>query len=296
MIEKEELDIVYKKNINSDDPNELFSLMENIIYFFDEEKLNDFISKKKSVLLKNDSIRFIENHIYFYLNQDKYQKGLDVLEFYMQEPFINLSTEEFMKELHQKICDKLNPNKHSFTFDYQKMEEVFLSNNEDKILSVVKHLSEINIRKHLPFIEKMLLSSTEYRFKILLQFILVEQSIDKEIFILNGNEKFSYNPSKALLPFDTKEYKNAENYLKKLNESPSVVNMAIQIMNTTLVRIYPTNILKKYDNPYILCEIFVFLAKDYLQEKVNILSLKKNTDLEIDELNEIIDYLTKILA
>ena len=281
---------------DSNNPSTLFKAMNIIISLSDEEKLNSFIEEKKDILIKADPIKFIGYHVDFYVYQENIKKGLEILEMYQEAPFISLACEDFMRELHDELINLLYPKKKSVNYSVDKLENDLLSSNEDKIMSALKFLGECNIRNYLVLIEKILISKLLYKYKILLQFMLIEQGVNSNICVQKDDGKvFYFNPCHQQLPFATEIYGKAREYIEKLNESPSIINMALQIMNTSLVRMYPDNILNKYTSPYIACEIYVYMAKEFMFESTDINELIKNTELDSEEINLTISYLRELL-
>lgn len=281
---------------SSNDPLDLFKAMNIIISLSDEKILNEFILKKKDILIKSDPIKFIGYHVDFYVYQDKLKEGLEILELYQNAPFISLTCEDFMRDLHEELMNLLYPKKKDVHFSIDKLESDLLSSNEDKIMNSIKFLGESNVRNYMTLIENILVSKLLYKYKILLQFILIEQGVNSNICITKDDGSVFYTiPSKQELPFSTEIYKKSKEYIEKLNESPSIINMSIQVMNTCLVRMFPDNILTKYASPYIACEIFVYLAKEYMFENPNIDLLLTNSELDYDEIDKIIKYLKELL-
>lgn len=281
----------------SDKAVDLFKAMDIILRIGDEEILVSFITKNHDILMKNDSIRFMSNHIDFYIGKEKYFEALNVLEKYQEEPFINLTTEDFMNELHSKLLNYIYPKRKKSEFTDDDLIGELFSNNEDKFLHSIKYLSDVNVRKYLPVIEKVLLSNVKYRFKILLQFVLIEQGIDKKICVKKDDgDVFYFVPNQTILPFQTVEYKLALKYIESLNESPSIIENAVQLMNMIEVRVFPFSFLKRYNSAGVSAEIIVFLTKKLLLEEPSLIDLEANTEIDSNELNDIIDELTMIIS
>lgn len=271
----------------SNDSKNLFLAMELIVELGDEELLKDFIEKYKNQLYRFDPIKFIGTHVDFYMQKEDFFNALDILSFYQNEPFINLTTDDFMKELKEEIIKLMKPNKNKY--DILNAEKDLYSENEECLLRAISYLSKCNARENLLLFENALKSNILYRYKILLQFIVIEQAIDQEFIVKQDDENcFTFNPSKTLLPFDRQEYKLLVKYLNSLNESPSIIKTALELLNTIEVRIFPKSILQEDITRENIGEIFIYLAKDYLMEKPNIEDLVFNTGLSEEELNKII--------
>lgn len=281
---------------DSEDPRMLFKAMDIIILLSDEDKLNIFVEKNKQKLLNNDPVRFIGLHVDFYVRQDKLLEGLKVLESYQEAPFINLTTEDFMKELHEKLLSLIYPKKKSVDYNEDKLISDLYSTNEDKILHAIKYLSNCNVRNYLDIIEKALVSNLFYRYKILLQFVLIEQGINKKVCVkLDNGELFYFVPSQTSLPFQVEEYKTCVNYIAKLNESPSVIDNALRLVNMIEVKVFPFSFLKRYSSPLIAAEIIIYLTKKLLLENPDINELIKNTGLDNQEIDQVLEELNNII-
>ena len=80
-----------EKNIlilkNSQKIDDLFLCIRYLIELNDENKFNEFIEEKKSVLLKADPIKFIGYHIDFYVCHERYLESLNLLHFYQEVYF-----------------------------------------------------------------------------------------------------------------------------------------------------------------------------------------------------------------
>ena len=210
----------------SDDIRDLFLAMKLVSNTFDEDLLSDFINKYKDKIYKKDPILFIGYHVNFYVLKEKYIEALQVLKCYQNEPFINLTTDDFMNDLEKEIKKLMTPTK-QHKYSLLDAEQDIYSQNEDKLSKAISFLSQYNVRNCLPFFKDALISSISYYSKILLQFILIEQSVNDVFKVSNGEKEFEFNPSQTLLPFDRENYKNVSNYIKNQNESPSVINTAI---------------------------------------------------------------------
>lgn len=274
----------------SDDIKDLFLAMKLISSTFDENLLSDFIKKYKDKIYKKDPILFIGHHVNFYVLQEKYIEALQVLKCYQNEPFINLTTDDFMNDLEKEIKKLMTPTK-QHKYSLLDAEQDIYSQNEDKLSKAISFLSQYNVRNCLPFFKDALISSISYYSKILLQFILIEQSVNDVFKVSNGEKEFEFNPSQTLLPFDRENYKNVSNYIKNQNESPSVINTAVELLNTLEVKMFPSSIINECDEYGNIAEILIFVAKKYLLENPSFSQLVYNTQMTEIELNKIINII-----
>lgn len=279
----------------SDDIRDLFLAMKLVSNTFDEDLLSDFIKKYKDKIYKKDPILFIGYHVNFYVLQEKYIEALQVLKCYQNEPFINLTTDDFMNDLEKEIKKLMIPTK-QHKYSLLDAEQDIYSQNEDKLSKAISFLSQYNVRNCLPFFKDALISSISYYSKILLQFILIEQSVNDVFKVSNGEKEFEFNPSQTLLPFDRENYKNVSNYIKNQNESPSVINTAIEILNTLEVKMFPSSITNECEEYENIGEILIFVAKKYLLENPSFSKLVYDTQMTEIDLNKIINNINAKIA
>ncbi len=279
----------------SDDIRDLFLAMKLVSNTFDEDLLSDFIKKYKDTIYKKDPILFIGHHVNFYVLQEKYIEALQVLKCYQNEPFINLTTDDFMNDLEKEIKKLLTPSK-QHKYSLLDAEQDIYSQNEDKLSKAISFLSQYNVRNCLPFFKDALISSISYYSKILLQFILIEQSVNDVFKVSNGEKEFEFNPSQTLLPFDRENYKNVSNYIKNQNESPSVINTAIEILNTLEVKMFPSSITNECEEYENIGEILIFVTKKYLLENPSFSKLVYDTQMTEIDLNKIINNINAKIA
>lgn len=279
----------------SDDIKDLFLAMKLVSNTFDEDLLSDFIKKYKDKIYKKDPILFISHHVNFYVLQEKYIEALQVLKCYQNEPFINLTTDDFMNDLEKEIKKLMTPTK-QHKYSLLDAEQDIYSQNEDKLSKAISFLSQYNVRNCLPFFKEALISSISYYSKILLQFILIEQSVNDVFKVSNGEKEFEFNPSQTLLPFDRENYKNVSNYIKNQNESPSVINTAIEILNTLEVKMFPSSITNECEEYENIGEILIFVAKKYLLENPSFSKLVYDTQMTEIDLNKIINNINAKIA
>lgn len=279
----------------SDDIKDLFLAMKLVSNTFDEDLLSDFIKKYKDKIYKKDPILFIGHHVNFYVLQEKYIEALQVLKCYQNEPFINLTTDDFMNDLEKEIKKLMTPTK-QHKYSLLDAEQDIYSQNEDKLSKAISFLSQYNVRNCLPFFKDALISSISYYSKILLQFILIEQSVNDVFKVSNGEKEFEFNPSQTLLPFDRENYKNVSNYIKNQNESPSVINTAIEILNTLEVKMFPSSITNECEEYENIGEILIFVAKKYLLENPSFSKLVYDTQMTEIDLNKIINNINAKIA
>ena len=279
----------------SDDIRDLFLAMKLVSNTFDEDLLSDFIKKYKDKIYKKDPILFIGYHVNFYVLQEKYIEALQVLKCYQNEPFINLTTDDFMNDLEKEIKKLMTPTK-QHKYSLLDAEQDIYSQNEDKLSKAISFLSQYNVRNCLPFFKDALISSISYYSKILLQFILIEQSVNDVFKVSNEEKEFEFNPSQTLLPFDRENYKNVSNYIKNQNESPSVINTAIEILNTLEVTMFPSSITNECEEYENIGEILIFVAKKYLLENPSFSKLVYDTQMTEIDLNKIINNINAKIA
>ena len=279
----------------SDDIRDLFLAMKLVSNTFDEDFLSDFIKKYKDKIYKKDPILFIGYHVNFYVLQEKYIEALQVLKCYQNEPFINLTTDDFMNDLEKEIKKLMTPTK-QHKYSLLDAEQDIYSQHEDKLSKAISFLSQYNVRNCLPFFKDALISSISYYSKILLQFILIEQSVNDVFKVSNGEKEFEFNPSQTLLPFDRENYKNVSNYIKNQNESPSVINTAIEILNTLEVKMFPSSITNECEEYENIGEILIFVAKKYLLENPSFSKLVYDTQMTEIDLNKIINNINAKIA
>ncbi len=279
----------------SDDIRDLFLAMKLVSNTFDEDLLSDFIKKYKDKIYKKDPILFIGYHVNFYVLQEKYIEALQVLKCYQNELFINLTTDDFMNDLEKEIKKLMTPTK-QHKYSLLDAEQDIYSQNEDKLSKAISFLSQYNVRNCLPFFKDALISSISYYSKILLQFILIEQSVNDVFKVSNGEKEFEFNPSQTLLPFDRENYKNVSNYIKNQNESPSVINTAVELLNTLEVKMFPSSIINECDEYGNIAEILIFVAKKYLLENPSFSKLVYDTQMTEIDLNKIINNINAKIA
>ena len=142
----------------SDDIRDLFLAMKLVSHTFDEDLLSDFIKKYKDKIYKKDPILFIGYHVNFYVLQEKYIEALQVLKCYQNEPFINLTTDDFMNDLEKEIKKLMTPTK-QHKYSLLDAEQDIYSQNEDKLSKAISFLSQYNVRNCLPFFKDALISS-----------------------------------------------------------------------------------------------------------------------------------------
>ena len=135
-----------------------------------------------------------------------------------------------------------------------------------------------------------------YKYKILILFILVEQQVTLPIGVKNDEgEVFTFIPSASKLPFVEENYLECVDYLHFANESPSVVKMAIEILNIVQVRIYPKSLINDDKLIPSYGEILLFLAKEYLMEDVNLQKLIDDIEFSEEETQKILNKIREIL-
>ena len=268
-----------EKNIlilkNSQKIDDLFLCIRYLIELNDENKFNEFIEEKKSVLLKADPIKFIGYHIDFYVCHERYLESLNLLHFYQEAPFISLDVDDFLKDLEKEIKEISSPKKV----------------NSYQIENLKKDLYSSNVRNYLSLIKEFLKSNANYNYKVLIEFVLVSQKIDEVILIKNRENKlFEFNPSKNVLPFEKSKFIEATNYLNKLNENPTDIFYALEFLKQIEIKSYPNSIFEK-ENVYSICEIIIYMVKDSLKENPSIEKLKHDIQMDEVEIKQIIDFI-----
>lgn len=283
-----------EKNIlilkNSQKIDDLFLCIRYLIELNDENKFNEFIEEKKSVLLKADPIKFIGYHIDFYVCHERYLESLNLLHFYQEAPFISLDVDDFLEDLEKEIKEISSPKKVN-SYQIENLKKDLYSSNEDKIMCAIKFLDESNVRNYLSLIKEFLKSNANYNYKVLIEFVLVSQKIDEIILIKNRENKlFEFNPSKNVLPFEKSKFIEATNYLNKLNENPTDIFYALEFLKQIEIKSYPNSIFEK-ENVYSICEIIIYMVKDSLKENPSMEKLKHDIQMDEVEIKQIIDFI-----
>lgn len=283
----------YESLINKGDDEALFQAFDIIINLQDINLLNSFFESYRSHLYNLDPILFMGKHVSYYLVSDNPKAALEVLRKYQDAPFISLDVEDFMKELGNEIKKNyfISSKKE---YEFEQVQKDFYSFNEDRIIRAIKFLNECNIRKYISFIKDLLLSELEYRFKILILFILIEQKVDYNFEVIDDNDKFIFNPLNEKLPFQKSNYLEGIKYIDSLNEAPSIINTAKEMLNITEVRMFPKSILDDNDI-YAVCEVLIYLAKKSLNEKCSLEKVSFDSHLSLDEINSIATIINRNL-
>lgn len=276
-----------------DDPESLFELFDVITCLQDESELFNFLVVHGPRLLKADPVRFIGKHVQYFLCSDRTEDALDTLRQYQEQPFINLTVEEFMKELEQEIRKNAFP-KPKKEYALEDAERDIFSSSPDKVSRAVHFFSDSNIRSYLEVVRRLLASDLEYRYKILLQFILIEQGVTEEIAVTRpGRGTFTFIPSETVVPFARESYMECRKYLLSLNEAPSVLHTAAEILNFVVIRVFPDSILEEGLSPLAAGEVLVHMAKERLGEPTDLPSLIRDSNLSEEEISE---WISKIGA
>ena len=295
-MEKEQLLKEYNDLLLCNDTASLFKLFDIITMLQDDEKLSSFIINNKQKLMKEDPILFIGKHVHYYLCEDRINEGIALLKQYQDAPFISVKVEEFMQELMNEINKSITPRKPS-SYNFENVKIDINSNQPERIAKAIKYLSESNIRNHLNYLKTVLIDTKlNYKFKILIEFILIEQGVNERISIRKDDgDTFSIIPANMVLPFETNYFKEGESYLSSCNESPSIIESALELFKIVEVRTYPFSFKSIVDNPLYACEIFLYLSKEMFYESPDIEDLILNTSYLREEIDEIINKIREII-
>lgn len=270
----------------------LFLEMKRLINEGNEEEFLFFISKN-DYLLKIDPILFIGNHVSFYAEKENVTKALEVVSYYKNAPYISMEVEDFLNELKEELTFLTQTS--SKEYDEMKIRKMLFSSNEEAIASSLGFLAKQNIRNYIPLMQDYLLSEVPYKYKTLALFILVEQKVSAELKVSKNDRIYTYNPSKLAMPFEDVNYLNCRKSIVNLaSNRVDVLELANELLNTTQIKMFPDSLIDEYD--YVLySDIFLHLARMYMQEDVDLDALSSKYNLEKEELHNKIKEINKIL-
>ncbi len=284
----------YKDLLLKKDDSSLFELLDVIIMMLDEDKLHDFIDNNAEHLLKVQPVLLIGKHVSFYLAKDDANQALEVLKEYQEAPFISLTVDDFMNELEEEI----KKNYFSIKKDDYTRESLIkdlYSQNVDCVSQALKYLSSINIRNYLDVVSEYLISNEKYDYKVLLEYILIDQKIDSNFKVkISDKETLVINPIKLAYPLDRKAYLDCVDYIQRASVSPSIISLAIDILNTVEIKFFPHSLFDFYSSE-IIGEIVFYLTQLEFDEKQSLKQLLINTALDEDDVNTMIKIIKEHL-
>lgn len=292
---EEELLNRYQELKNKEDVNSKFELLDVITNLQKDDFLDEFILKNRDSLLLADPVLLIGKHVHYFLCVDKFNEAKEVLNSYKEMSFISMEVEDFMKELEMAIEKFSKPRKHKDITE-ENLYEDLLSNNEDAIVSAMHVLMNSNVRQYVSLFKKIFLSELLYKYKILLLFILVEQKVDFEYVIKRDDgSEFSFNPKDNLLPFDKDAFKMVEKYFDSLNEAPSSINLAKEMLKMIEIKSYPESILASTYDPYTVAEVILFIVKTAIEEDISLDNLTASSGLSLEECDELLQKINTLI-
>ena len=292
---EEELLNRYQELKDKSDVNSKFELLDIITNLQKDDLLDEFIEKNQSSLLLADPILLIGKHVHYFLCTDRFFEAKSVLKSYKDMSFISMEVEDFMKELDIAIEKFSKPRKHKDITEESLMEDL-LSNNEDAIVSAMHTLMNSNVRQYVLVFKNVFLSELPYRYKILLLFILVEQKVDFEYKITKDDgSEFVFNAKDNILPFDKENFKKVEKYFDSLNESPSSINLAKEMLKMIEIKSYPESILESSYDPYSVAEVILFLVKTTIEENVQLEDLTSSSGLSMEECEDLLQKINTLV-
>ena len=292
---EEELLTRYQELKDKSDVNSKFELLDIITNLQKDDFLDEFIEKNQSSLLLADPILLIGKHVHYYLCTDRFYEAKSVLKSYKDMSFISMEVEDFMKELETAIEKFSKPRKHKDITE-ETLYEDLLSNNEDAIVSAMHTLMNSNVRQYVLVFKNVFLSELPYRYKILLLFILVEQKVDFEFKVTKDDgSEFSFNAKDNLLPFDKENFKKVEKYFDALNESPSSINLAKEMLKMIEIKSYPESILESNYDPYSVAEVILFLVKTTMEENIQLSDLTSSSGLSMEECEDLLQKINTLV-
>ena len=242
--------------------NKIEELKKIIYENNDEQKLISFLKINEEELLKIDPILLIGYHVDFYLQKDMIKKGLEVLAYYKQKPYISMEVEEFMNELQEKISEDAFSNK-SNNYTNLDLENDLFSDSIERNINGLRNLSNMNIRKNMDIIEKYLSINKDEKLHRILLIILVEQGISSTHKFFIGGVYRNLTPSKITLPFDEESYKNIVDYISNNVKDPDSINRLIEIYSTIVTMSFPDNVFISYEQETIL-NVLIRIEKEML--------------------------------
>lgn len=246
---------------NKEDKNSLFLRFSYLIELQDEERLNEFLNQYKETIYHLDPIATIGYHLDFYLHEDNATEALMVLNDYQEMPYISMDVEDFMKELKEKIISTMPKAKPVIT--KEEIEKGLFSDSDEKVAYYIRILSQSNIRQYLGVISNFLTSKQAYKLKLLMLFVLIEQKVNQEFVVTKGELSFKLIPSLLDLPFNDPYYLMLLKKIEAYSESPTVIDYAVELLNTAQIMCFPESILDSSDLDF-LCEVFIEVSRKKL--------------------------------
>lgn len=265
---------------------ELFKKMRDLVFDLSNEEsdFNFFVMQNEELLLKIDPILYIGLKVDYYLQRDEIEKGLSVVYAFKSGKYISMEVEDFLEDLKNQILK--DGNAVEKVIDDEKIEEDLFSNNEQKVVNIIRILSNRNLRKYLDLLDRYLKTFKNEKMHKLILILMVEQHIDEEFSFYFEGEVKRIIPSSLKLPFENNEYRIMCAYIASKNKNPSDIKNIKDIYSYILVQAFPIYPFEKLN----IAEIYDILHIFDMEMKGIEIDIDDNL---IDEYRKLKNYLQR---
>lgn len=263
LMDRKEYDIVLRLTKNSTDPNELFY---RVSAFLGSGKYNEALEciETNKLILQSDLLLLMKVHIEILCILGRFDEAYAALDYYKNLPYESQRVEELLKELPEMI--RLEEKKR-FTTTYLKEDELIKklgSNDQNDVLMAIDSVRPREIGPYLPALNKVMVNYPKQSIRSFALLLLVQKKVDKELKFKHIDEIITVNPSKLEPPFVGDDFNEFARSLTNELKDPSLGEMAIQIISSYIIYIYPE---KLDSNKDLLIAALYLIANEYLQSK-----------------------------
>ncbi|AGR40984.1 DUF3196 family protein [Spiroplasma taiwanense] len=227
-----------------------------------------------------------------------FENALNLINEELNAPYIPVEFENYLNDKYIAILE--NTENNNFINERWNFDKILksISQVEDQEIHLMAFdaLRTMNIRKILQNLKEYLLNEKiKPSNKSFLLLILIEQSINQEIFVNKNGNTISINPSNFDLMNSQKILKNIELKLENLvyDTNPSLFKISKHIANNYFYYVFPNLNFKNYSLND-LCAAIIIKANEALgttlekEIEEKIIFNKENTMLLLNELTEVV--------
>lgn len=201
-----------------------------------EKKAKDFFFQNKEEIYQEDPIFTLDSCIALRLSYGEYGECYEDLEWFESKPYVSIVMEEKLMHLRKSLSKKI----HEMEENKKREKEGKLKGKEGKsLLKAVLSLSKEEMKKEENTLIEFSQRKDDETLALASLLCLLQLKSDVNLTFTRKGKEYVINPSTALAPLMDESQKECEEYVKQYASSPSILNVAMEIIRAPSVFFYP---------------------------------------------------------
>lgn len=266
LFDRKEYDLILKLTNDSKDAKDLLMRLSCLVIQGKVDLALDEIEANQSLIEKDYQLKLMKLHFELLLSKKLFDEARIALKHYQDLPYVSQETEEFMREMAERIEEEAHPkSQQRFNLDeiYDILEK---ADDQSKISQVLFSLKNYNLNIYIDSLKIFLKrEDVNPNFRTYALILLVDEKCNEDVEFLSRKGLIKINPTKIMAPFMSPSFNETCRLItEKANRDVSMIETALHLFNCYIIDTYPEDIYLV--GVEFLSSAFIYIAESYLNK------------------------------